>query len=207
MNNRIKNTIITLAFTALIVSLFLTDNTLVHAAIAVIGFIVILSTNMKADSSGKNILDQKRLELIEMMQFKRNRVKTDENTTNEAEKNFNTIVATYQESVLEDTKVAGEMVLLTDKVARGDCSGRIASDSKTPYVHILRNSLNNMLDSSEANIDIAIDTLQKFSKGLFGTRSEIHVEAKMAELLNNINQLGQALQGMEEKNSDSQKTI
>ncbi|ABB44930.1 methyl-accepting chemotaxis sensory transducer [Sulfurimonas denitrificans DSM 1251] len=208
MSNKTKNIIVTLAFGALIASLFLVDSTLVHVAIATLGFIVILVTNIKTlSSSNTNLLNQKRLELIELMEFKRNKVKIDDTTTNEAEKNFNKIVTTYQASVLEDTRVAGEMVLLTDKVAKGHYSCRIVSDSKTPYVHILRNSLNNMLNSSEQNLDIAINTLQKFSQGLFATRSDIHVEAKMADLLNNINQLGQALQDMEAKNSDSQKTI
>ncbi len=208
MNNNIKNIIVTLTFSILIASLFLTDNTLAHVAVAVIGFILVIATNMKTSStSTTNLLNQKRLELIELMEFKRNKVNIDELTTNEAEKNFNKIVTAYQASVLEDTRVAGEMVLLTDKVAKGHYSCRIGSDSKTPYVHVLRNSLNNMLKSSEENLDIAINTLQKFSQGLFATRSDVHVEAKMADLLNNINELGQALQDMETKNRDSQKTI
>jgi methyl-accepting chemotaxis protein len=99
------------------------------------------------------------------------------------------------------------MVLMTDKVARGHYSCRIGSDSKTPYVHVLRNSLNNMLSSSEKNLDNAIATLKKFSEGSFETRSEINVEAKMAELLTNINSLGQALGNMERENKESQFKI
>jgi len=162
---------------------------------------------MQNSSNESQVLNKKRLELIEMMEFKRNKIQVDENTTDEAEKNFNKIVTTYQKSVLDDTKVAGEMVLLTDKVAKGHYSCRIGSDSKTPYVHVLRNSLNNMLIASEKNIDNAIATLQKFSEGSFSTRSEINVEAKMADLLNNINALGESLESMEQKNQESQKTI
>jgi methyl-accepting chemotaxis protein len=99
------------------------------------------------------------------------------------------------------------MVLLTDKVSKGHYSCRVQADSKTPYVHVLRNSLNNMLGSSEKNIDNAIHTLQKFSQGSFSTRSEITVEAKMAELLTNINSLGQALEDMEKENREHQDTI
>lgn len=207
MNNNLKNTIIALAFTLLIGSLFLTDSTTLQVILAVVTFIVTFALNMQNSSKKSQGLNQKRLELIEMMEFKRNKVSIDESSSDEAEKNFNKIVTTYQNSVLADTKVAGEMVLMTDKVAKGHYSCRIASDSKTPYVHVLKNSLNNMLGSSEKNLDNAIATLKKFSEGSFETRSEIHVEAKMAELLTNINALGQALQDMEEKNKEHQNTI
>jgi methyl-accepting chemotaxis protein len=207
MNNTLKNIIIALAFALLIGSLFLTDSTVVQAVLAVVTFIVTIALNMQNGGKKSKAIDQKRLELIEMMEFKRNKLGINENSTDEAEINFNKIVTTYQNSVLDDTRVAGEMVLMTDKVARGHYSCRIGSDSKTPYVHVLRNSLNNMLTSSEKNLDNAIATLKKFSEGSFETRSEINVEAKMADLLNNINSLGQALQGMEAKNKESQNTI
>ncbi|MFA5234842.1 MAG: methyl-accepting chemotaxis protein [Sulfurimonas sp.] len=207
MNNTLKNTITVLAFALLIGSLFLTDLTAVHASLAVVALIATFALNMQSSGKKSQDLNQKRLELIEMMEFKRNKINIDENSTDEAEINFNKIVTTYQNSVLDDTRVAGEMVLLTDKVAKGHYSCRIASDSKTPYVHVLRNSLNNMLNASEKNLDNAIATLKKFSEGSFETRSEIKVEAKMAELLTNINTLGQALSDMEQKNRESQDQI
>ncbi|MGE0738010.1 methyl-accepting chemotaxis protein [Sulfurimonas sp.] len=208
MNNITKNSIIAVAFIALIASLFLTDSAVIQAVVAVVVFGVVFALNTFVGAQGTtNVLNQKRLELIEMMEFKRNKIKIDENPKNDAEANFNKIVTAYQDSVLEDTRVAGEMVLLTDKVAKGHYSCRVGSDSKTPYVHVLRNSLNNMLDATEKNLDNAILTLQKFSQGLFATRSYVHVEAKMADLLNNINSLGEALQSMEQKNHESQETI
>jgi len=142
-----------------------------------------------------------------MMEFKRNKVDIDLNTTNEAEINFNKIVTSYQNSVLADTRVAGEMVLLADKVSNGHYSCRVNADSKTPYVHVLRNSMNNMLTSAEVNLDNAITTLKSFADGKFTSRSEVKVEAKMADLLNNINLLGQSLQDMEQENKDTQSHI
>ncbi|MDT8338928.1 MAG: chemotaxis protein, partial [Sulfurimonas sp.] len=167
MNNILKNTIISIAFLLLIGSLFLTDSNIMQASLAVVAFVVVILLNLQKNGTETKALNQKRLELIEMMEFKRNKVRVNENATDEAEKNFNKIATTYQNSVLEDTRVAGEMVLLTDKVAKGHYSCRIGSDSKTPYVHVLRNSLNNMLGSSERNLDNAIATLQKFSEGSF----------------------------------------
>lgn len=206
MNTIQKNIIIALAFLVLIVSLFLTESAVIHAVLAVITFVITIMLTMQK-SSNNEYLVKKRAELIEMMEFNRNKIEINDKTENEAEKNFNKIVTSYQKSVLDDTKVAGEMVLLTDKVSKGHYSCRISSDSKTPYIHVLKNSLNNMLNQSEKNIDNAIATLKKFSEGSFSTRSEIKVEAKMADLLNNINHLGQALEDMEQKNKESQNVI
>ncbi len=207
MNNLQKNILITVLFALLIASLFLSDSSLIHAAITFIIFAVIIVLNTLKGSTASSNIDKKRIDLIELMEFKRNKMDVNENTSNEAEKNFNKIVTSYQNTVISDTRVAGEMVLLADKVSKGNYSFRVSADSKTPYVHVLRNSMNNMLTSAENNLDNAISTLQSFSDGKFNTRSEITVEAKMADLLNNINNLGQSLQSMEEENKNSQDHI
>ncbi|WP_455756768.1 methyl-accepting chemotaxis protein [Sulfurimonas sp.] len=208
MNNLQKNITITVLFAVLIISLFLSASSLVHTIIALMVFAVTVILNSQGSSGAvSSNINQKRLELIELMQFKRNKVVINENTTDESEKNFNKIVTNYQDAVVEDTLVAGEMVLLADKVSKGHFSCRVGADTKTPYVHVLRNSMNNMLASSEKNLDNAITTLQSFADGKFATRSNVDVEAKMADLLNNVNKLGEALQGMEEENKNSQNQI
>lgn len=207
MNNLQKNIILSVIFVALISSLFLVESTIIHTALALLLFGASLGLNILKDTKSGKALDNKRVELLEVMEFERNRIELNENTTDEAQRNFNKIVTTYQNSVLEDTKVAGEMVLLADKVSRGHYSCRISSDSKTPYVHVLKNSLNHMLDNAEKNIDNAISTLQKFSTGHFEYRSSINVEAKMASLLTNINSLGEALESMERENQQSKNEI
>jgi methyl-accepting chemotaxis protein len=207
MNNLQKNIAISVVFAILIGTLFLTSSTAIEAVVAIIAFIVVIVINMQTGSNGSSSLNKKRLELIEMMEFKRNQVLINESATDEAEINFNKIVTTYQDAVIADTRVAGEMVLLSDKVSKGHYTCRVNADSKTPYVHVLRNSMNNMLASSEKNLDNAITTLQGFAKGSFQTRSKITVEAKMAELLENINSLGQSLEDMQKQNEDSNKQI
>lgn len=207
MNNITKNSIITSLFALLIGSLFLTDATLVHAILAFITLAVTLGLNLQESNSNQTYLQKKRLELVEMMQFKRNQVCLNTHTTNEAEIAFNKIVRSYQTNVLEDTRVAGEMVLLADKVSKGHYSCRVSADSKTPYVHVLRNSMNNMLEITDKNLDNAIKTLQNFANGNFTSRSKITVEAKMAELLENINSLGASLQTMEQQNENSKTQI
>jgi len=206
MNNTQKIVVISIGFVVLIASLFLTSSSLIQAALALILFGVSIALNMQ-NNSQKNSLNARRIDLVELMEFKRNKVEIDLNTTDEGEKNFNKIVTTYQSTILEDTRVAGEMVLLADKVSRGHFSCRVNADTKTPYVHVLRNSMNNMLVASEKNLDNAISTLKSYANGDFTPRSKVNVEAKMADLLNNINYLGQALGDMEQKNVDTQAQI
>ena len=158
-------------------------------------------------SNDKENLLQLSEALYELLNFQRNKIVTDEVSASHMEMMLSRLIDTYQKSVLEDTKVAGEMVLVADKVSKGDFGTRINSDSKTPYVHVLKNSMNNMLDSSEKNLDNAIETLKSFSDGSFQTRSVVSVEAKMADLLNNINYLGQALEDMQSDNEASKRTI
>lgn len=207
MNNMQKNIIISVAFAILIASLFFTDSTTIQVIIAVLAFVATMALNTTSSSGSSIDFNKKRAELVELMQFKRNKVEINTDATSEAEKSFNKVITTYEESLLNDTRVAGEMVLLADKVSKGHYSCRVNADSKTPYVHVLRNGMNNMLASSEKNLDNAIKTLQSFANGSFEARSEVKVEAKMADLLNNINLLGQALQDMQKENEDSQNQI
>lgn len=208
MNNIQKNIIVVVLFAITIISIFVFDSSIVQAILVLVTFIAVMVLyGQGGTSSGSSYLKEKRSELLEMIDFKRNKIEINTNTTADAEINFNRIITSYQDSVLEDTRVAGEMVLLADQVAKGHYSCRVVADTKTPYVHVLRNSLNNLLDSSEENLDNAIKTLQKFAEGDFSARSEINVEAKMAELLNNINLLGVALQNMEQENENSKNHI
>ena len=202
-----KNIILAVLLAILMASIFLSDSSIMQATIAVVTYIVAVILNAQVSSKSSNEINKKRLELIQVMKFERNKIDINKNATEEAEINFNEIVTCYQNSVLEDTKIAGEMVLLADKVSKGHYNVRVNSDSKTPYVHVLRNSMNNMIDSSETNLDNAISTLQNFANGSFTARSEVNVEAKMADLLNNINSLGEALQGMETENNEKQNHI
>lgn len=207
MNNLQKNLIVFILFAVLIASLYMSSSQIIQTGLALIVFVAVVVIYTQISSKKADGLDEKRQGLIEMMEFKRNKLDLNENTTDEAEKNFNKIVKSYQAAVVEDTRVAGEMVLLTDKVAKGHYSCRIVSDSKTPHVHVLRNSLNQMLKVSEKNLDNAITTLQSFANGNFQARSEITVEAKMAELLKNINSLGIALEDMKKESEDSNNQV
>ena len=200
-----KNILLSVAFGVFLVGVLLSDSKVIIVSLGALVFALALW--LSNNSSSSKYLQKKFSEIEELLEFERNEVEVDETTQDEIEQALNRLILKYEEIVQGDTKVAGEMVLIADKVSKGHYSCRIQSDSKTPYVHVLRNSMNNMLDSSEVNLDVAIDTLKSFSEGEFSKRSEITVEGKMADLLTNINLLGEALQEMKTQNEHSNQEI
>jgi len=207
MNTLKQNITITSIFTILIISLFITSSTIIHVILVILAFLITMYIKQFTSSNSQKNTKTILLKLQELMEFKRNKVKLDEDTTDELEKLINNIIKIYQSNVIDDTLVAGEMVLQSDKVSKGHFSCRINADTKTPYVHVLKDSMNNMIISSENNLDNAITTLQNFANGNFNSRSKVNVEAKMADLFNNINLLGQSLQSMEKENVNKQNEI
>ena len=207
MNKLQKNIIISVAFAILLASLFLTDSSVIHAVVALLFFVTVMAIQAQGDSGTSSGAVKVLSDFEEMIEFKRNKVVLNESASEYSEQLVNAIVNKYISSVQDDTKVAGEMTLLADKVAKGHLSCRVAADTKTPYVHVLRNSMNNLIDSTEVNLDNAISTLKKFADGDFSARSKVIVEAKMADLLDNINLLGEALQNMEKENESSKNHI
>lgn len=207
MNTLQKNIILVILFSVLAASVFLTDSTLLLFGGVVITFIITMFMqrfrSVGEIKSTAKVLD----ELKELLEFKRNKISLNEATQNPLEQSINQIIKQYQAGVIDDTRVAGEMVLLSDRVSKGHYACRIDADTKTPYVHVLRKSMNNMMQSSEDNLDNAITTLQNFANGMFDARSEVKVEAKMADLLNNINSLGESLQNMRQENINTQTHI
>lgn len=207
MKNIQKNSFLTVVFIVLIASLFLSESTLVHVTLALIGFVVVMVLQIKNSASISPNVNSVLNDFEELLDFERNKINLDSFVNSDLEKRIKIIIESYEKIVLNDTEVAGQMVLLADKVSKGHYSCRVQADSKTPYVHVLRNSMNNMISSSEENIDNAINTLKNFTEGSFDSRSKITVEAKMADLLENINSLGVALQSMQEENEASKNQI
>jgi len=156
---------------------------------------------------GANEFSQKLEAFEELVQFKRNRFDPMPANPRSMEEKLNHIAKVYEEILQQDTKVAGEMVLLADKVRMGHFTCRVASDSKTPHVHLLRKTMNQMLDATEGNLDKAINVLHSLSEGHFTTRASVDVEGKMGQLLEKVNDLGSALQSMEYQNSEAKEVL
>lgn len=147
-------------------------------------------------------------EFIDILEFKRTKVTLNEDTgENIANAKLVTIIKQYEMMQLIDTKVTGEMVLLADKVKRGFYSHRVITDSRTPHVHMLKKTMNTMLDSIETSIDDMMKVLIELAQGNYETRATISVRGEMGQLLEKVNDLGEALLSMEYKNREATRML
>ncbi|WP_371131692.1 methyl-accepting chemotaxis protein [Sulfuricurvum sp.] len=206
MKNSLKITI--LVVVALIGVLIGVLTQSVGALIAVVVIMMLtaiglVSTSVEGDEKIRKQLD----DFLQLMQFKRNRLTPMEALSGSIEEKLNTVAKAHEEMLLRDTLVAGEMVLLADKVRDGHYMCRVMSDTKTPHVHLLRKTMNTMLDATEKNIDAAIKVLEALSEGKFATRAEVEVEGKMGQMLTKINDLGIALQSLEYQNNEAKEIL
>jgi len=206
MKNSIKITIL-----VIVAALGLLIGLLTQSVGALAGVVVILVLVAMWLIMGANVGDelvQKQLDsFVQLLQFKRNRLTPLEAETGSTEEKLNLLAKAHEEALQQDTLVAGEMVLLADKVRQGHYACRIGSDTKTPHVHILRNTMNTMLDATEANLDSAIHVLEALSEGKFSTRTEVKVSGKMGKTLSKINDLGSALESMEHQNNEAKEIL
>lgn len=206
MKNSIKISI--LAATTLLAALvmFLFDSLVLGAAALVIvaataSWLLLLPAN-----NHLNLIHQ--IEgLEELVAFKRNQLPPMDAQQGSLEAKINSLSKHHEAILEEDTRVAGEMVLLADKVRRGHYMCRVASDSKTPHVHLLKKTMNAMIDATESNLDQAIEVLEHLTQGDFNAHAKITVEGKMAQLLSKINDLASALKNMDEQNLQAKKVL
>jgi len=178
-------------------------------SMVVIALIVVASLVMvqSSSASGSQELNDHLGLFNDLIRFRRNRIAPLAATSGSIEEKINTLVHVHEDLLLQDTKVAGEMVLLADKVRQGYFHSRVSSDSVTPHVHLLKQTMNSMLDATEKNLDQAIQVLVALSEGKFSTRANIKVEGKMAQMLEKINELATALQSMEQQNTETNQAL
>lgn len=206
MKNSVKITILVgIALIGVLIGL-LTQSVGTLIAVVVIMMLTaigLVSTSVEGDEKTRKQLD----DFLQLMQFKRNRLTPMEAQSGSIEEKLNAVAKAHEEMLLRDTLVAGEMVLLADKVRDGHYMCRVMSDTKTPHVHLLRKTMNSMLDATEKNIDGAIKVLEALSEGKFATRAEVNVEGKMGQMLTKINDLGIALQSLEHQNNEAKEIL
>lgn len=206
MNNSVKITILSvLAVAGALIGLITQSVGVLVAAIVIMMFVSIWLVGAPASNQEKIQIQLDNF--LQLMQFKRNRLSPMEALPGSTEERLNALAKAHETMLLNDTLVAGEMVLLADKVRDGHYMCRVMSDTKTPHVHLLRKTMNSMLDATEKNIDGAIKVLEALSEGKFATRAEVNVEGKMGQMLSKINDLGLALESMEHKNEEAKEIL
>jgi len=199
-------TLLALGFLSLGLVFFV--NSMMLSMIVII-LIVLVSLVMMQSSNANGLRElNEHLGLFnDLIRFRRNRITPLAATSGSIEEKINSLVHAHEDLLLQDTKVAGEMVLLADKVRQGHFHSRVSSDSVTPHVHLLKQTMNSMLDATEKNLDQAIQVLVALSEGKFSTRANIKVEGKMAQMLEKINELATALQSMEQQNIEANRVL
>ncbi len=163
----------------------------------------VLNPSLPKDS----VLDRLLQDFQDLLENKKTKVTFDTTDKEELEKKVYELVQTYESLVLVDTQVAGEIVLLADKVKKGYFDTRVSSDTKTPHVHLLKKTMNTMLDAIEVSLDESMNVLSELSRGNYQKRATVQTEGKTAQLLQNINALGDALSTMEEKNKEASRML
>lgn len=205
MNNNLKMILIGfLPISFLLVSNFLFSNIYYSYLFSFVSFGILLFLFKEKDNS---LVKEQINKFIELTQYKRNRLNPIPAKPDSLEESLNIAIKSYEETYLKDMKVAGEMVLLADKVNKGHYGCRIGSDSKTPHIHVLKKAMNHMLDSTEDSLDRAINILTALSEGKFDSKIDIHVDGKMKDLLDHINYLSSSLQSMENENKEFKETL
>ena len=206
MNNSTK--IIVLGILGIVaLAITFSFNTAWGSAVAIMLLLVVASMMILSSSDvNENFVEQLKL-FEDLIQFKRNRLPVLAAVSGSIEEKLNQITKVHEDILLQDTKVAGEMVLLADKVGQGHFMCRVNSDSKTPHVHLLRETMNQMLDATENNIDKATKLLEALGTGNFEARATVDVGGKLGIMLEEINSLGAALQSMEYQNSEAKEVL
>ena len=162
---------------------------------------------VKSHSNGSLLINRQLDDFLDLIRFKRNRLALLDANPGSLEEKVNLLVLAYEDMVLQDTAVAGEIVLLGDKVSQGHYKCRVSSDSKTPHIHLLRKTMNRTLDSIEESLDNAINVLEQLGSGKFSARANVNVSAKMGKMLEKINELGAELQSMEMQNNEAKEIL
>ncbi|HEX5710486.1 MAG TPA: methyl-accepting chemotaxis protein [Sulfuricurvum sp.] len=206
MKNSVK--IIVLVLLAVIgISVGVVSQSIAGLIGAVVMMLLVSIGMVTSRSAGTETMSKQLDGFLQLMQFKRNRLPLLDAKQGSMEEKINALVIAYEDMLLQDTLVAGEMVLLADKVRQGHYKCRVSSESKTPHVHLLRKTMNNTLDGIEGNLDNAIHVLESLCEGKFSTRANVNVGAKMGNMLEKINDLGSELQSMEAQNNEAKEVL
>ena len=102
----------------------------------------------------------------------------------------------------DDMKVLGEIVLTLSKVEQGIFHCRVNSKSENFMIHALRETLNRTLDQLDDNIGQIKETSISYANNDFTPKVNIapEIKAQLLEMMQNINQLGDALSANAKEN-------
>ena len=202
------HTIIILVLSAILVAVTIFMQNHIYGVVGVVviaiyAIYLTLSANKTDTTKLQSIME----DFEDIIDFKKNEPNKYDTTSNSAEENLCNIIQKYIDNIQLDTRLAGEAVMLADRIQKGELSSRVRCNSKTPYMKVLKDSLNKMLDVMEKNIDQGIHLLENLKAGNFKERIDIKASGKMRDLLEHMNTLAKALEKMETENEEAKEQI
>jgi len=192
-----------LGFAAITTTAIISSNEITAIIIVNIIFALIIGyTNFAAMKRITGGIDRFRNYMDEIMDFvfmRTNRIKKAKHMKNDEIglilKEMNKYVDVIDEIRREDMKVLGEIVLTMDKLSRGIYQSRVKSDSHNFMIKALRDTINKMLDLSEANMKELKETLEDYAQDNYTKKVIIsdRLTNEMLKVMNSINVLGDNL--------------
>ncbi|QKF67860.1 MCP-domain signal transduction protein [Arcobacter venerupis] len=110
-------------------------------------------------------------------------------------KKLNSVSLDFDNTLKDDMKVLGEIVITMDRVEQGIYSSRVKSQTKNPMIMTLRNTINKMLDEVNEDILNLSKLLESYSKDDFRNQITIkkNIKGEMLKVLTSVNFLGKTL--------------
>lgn len=214
MNQLSKNTriaIATLAFITTLIIVFAADNNIIKAfAVLVTWGVSVLMFKLTSGVAGS--LNDYLNSFESLLKYDRN--KLPDLTLDPSDESYKLASKIkqagdlYTVNIEADMEIAGETVLLAERIGGGDMNNRISAQGSSPQSKVLAKSFNAMLDNLEEHINSARDVLNHYSKGEFEEKVDgASVNGNLKELFENINFLGQSLYSMEQQNREQTQKI
>ena len=138
-------------------------------------------------------------EFIDYMQLKQNQLNLSDPKGNSSAdvilREWDKYALMMQDSVQEDMKVAGEIVLTLDKIEQGIFSYTVNSTTKNPMIRTVASTINKAINSLNVNMTELKETLNAYTNNDFRHKIDIdpRIKGEMLEIMQCVNALGDAL--------------
>ena len=120
--------------------------------------------------------------------------------------NINRNIQTIEQNLQKDQETVKEVARISDIASKGDFSKRIASMASNPEINQLKESLNELYEHTQHNLQEIVKTLVSYERGDFKNKINEHSEGELKALVNGVNNLGKTLAEAHDKIENSLKS-
>ena len=119
--------------------------------------------------------------------------------------NVNRNIQTIGQNLQKDQETVREVAKISDIASRGDFSKRIRSSASNPEINQLKESLNELYEHTQHNLQEIVKVLVSYEKGDFQDKISVLSEGELKTLVNGVNNLGKTLADAHDKIENSLK--